>query len=203
MAEELQGLLEKINKEGLEKAELEKKSIIEAAEAKAAEIVKAAEEKAAKITEDASVEAGKLQQKGEAALRQASRDVIISLKKSLEDAVKDALAPVVKADLDSKSLAPIVEAMVKGFADNKFEVGSGIEVLLSEADKNALDATAFAALKKSFSTEVTLTPVKGISGGVKVGIVGDDAKFDITDETVTELICAYLSPQLVSVINEG
>ncbi len=203
MAEELQGLLEKINREGLEKAEQEKKAILEAAEIKAAEIVKAAEEKAAQLATAADADAAKLQQKGEAALRQASRDVVISLKKSLEEALEGALSPVVKAGMSSDSIANVIEAMVKGFVANGFDLGKGVEVLLSEADKNALEASAFAALKNELSTEVVLKPVKGISGGIKIGVVGEDAKFDITEETVTELLCAYLSPQLVTVIQEG
>ena len=57
MSEDLQGLLEKINREGVEKAEAKAAEIIAEAKAKAAEIVKAAKDEAAQAKADADAAA--------------------------------------------------------------------------------------------------------------------------------------------------
>ena len=57
MAEELQSLIEKINRDGVEKASAEAERIISAAKEQAAAIVKAANEEAAKSTAAAEADA--------------------------------------------------------------------------------------------------------------------------------------------------
>ncbi|MGL4854894.1 MAG: hypothetical protein ACRC37_06545 [Lentisphaeria bacterium] len=200
MAEDLQGLLERINKDGIEKAGHEKKAIIDAAHAEAKEIVSAAKAQAKKLIEEANHNAEKLVEKGESALAQASRDVIIALKKSMESALELALEPVVKSAMGPATLSNIIETMVKGFVANKFSTDHGINVYLSEEDCKALESASFAAFKEQIGTSITLFPIKGVSGGVQIGVNGTDARFDISDETVKEMICAYLNPQMVKIV---
>ena len=203
MAEEFQGILDKIQKDGQEVAAKAKAAVLTEAKETAEALVSEAKVQAEKIKEDAQKEADLLVQKGNAALAQASRDVIISLKASIEDAVSAALAPVVQSSMDSATLSEVIKAMVKGFADSGFNVDNGIEAVLTESDLKDLEKTAYAALKKEIGTSLTLKPVKSITGGVQVKVTGSDASYDISDETVTEMICAYLNPQIVKVIKNN
>ena len=57
MAEELQSLIEKINRDGIEKAAAEAAKIVSAAKDEAAEIVKSAKDEAAKFAADAKADA--------------------------------------------------------------------------------------------------------------------------------------------------
>ena len=57
MAEELQSLLEKIQNDGIKKAEAERDAIIAQAQAEAADIIKAAEEKAKALRDAAEADA--------------------------------------------------------------------------------------------------------------------------------------------------
>ncbi len=196
----MQGLLERIHQMGTEEADQKKSAIIEAAKTEAANLIKDAEEKAASIVSTAKSEAVKMEQKGQAALQQASRDVIISLKKSVEETVEAALTPIVKAAMTTETIATSVQALVKAFAAAGLDTSKGIELLLTEADKTLLTDSALAAIKKEIGTELTLTPVKTISGGIQIGLVGDDAKYDITAETIAEMLCEFLSPQIVGLI---
>ena len=70
--EDLQSILEKINREGVEKADAEAKRIIDDAKAKAAAIVKEAEDAAAKAKADAARDADASARRGEETLRQAA-----------------------------------------------------------------------------------------------------------------------------------
>jgi V/A-type H+-transporting ATPase subunit E len=203
MAEEFQGILDKIHKDGQEVAAKAKAEVLSKANEAADKIVAEAKEKADQMIQEAQKEADLLVQKGNAALAQASRDVIISLKASIEEAVATALAPVVQSSMDSATLSKIITDMVKGFATSGFDVEKGIEALLPEASLKDLEKTAYAALKDELGSSFVLKPVKSIAGGVQVKMAGSDASYDISAETVTEMICAYLNPQIVKVIKNN
>ncbi len=200
MAEEFQGILEKIQKNGQAVAAKEKAEVLAQAQDEATKLIEAAKKEAAKLIAEAGKEADLLIQKGNAALNQASRDVIISLKSSIEEATEAALAPIVKSSMDVATLSEVIKSMVNGFATSGLNIEKGIDVLLSDADLKALEVTAYANIKKAIGTSLTLKPVKSITGGIQVSITGTDASYDISDETVTEMICAYLNPQIVKVI---
>jgi V/A-type H+-transporting ATPase subunit E len=203
MAEEFQGILDKIHKDGQEVAAKAKAEILSQANDAADKIVAEAKAKSEQMIQDAQKEADLLVQKGNAALAQASRDVIISLKASIEDAVAVALAPVVQSSMDSATLSQIIKDMVNGFATSGFDVEKGIEALLPETSLKDLEKTAYAALKGELGDSFVLKPVKSIAGGVQVKVAGSDASYDISAETVTEMICAYLNPQIVKVIKNN
>ena len=76
MADELQALLDKINDEGIKKAEQQQQAILEQARQEAARIIARAKEQADTLTANAENNAALLTQKGEEALRQAARDKI-------------------------------------------------------------------------------------------------------------------------------
>ena len=85
MSEELQGLLNKIQAEGLEKADNERARLVAEAKAQADAIIADAKAQADKIRKDAEADAEASQKKADAAVRQAARDVIISLKDDLQE----------------------------------------------------------------------------------------------------------------------
>ena len=98
--EDLQGLLEKINRDGVEKAEAEAKRIVDAAKAEAKGIVDAAKAEAEKSRAASEKAASESVARAEETIRQAARDIVIEtresviaiLEKLLTDAVDKALA---------------------------------------------------------------------------------------------------------------
>ena len=83
MAEDVQGLLDKIHNDGIAKAEQEKEAIIAAAREEAARIVAEAKEQAENLKKTAQTEAQADHDKANAAIRQAARDAVIALKADL------------------------------------------------------------------------------------------------------------------------
>ena len=74
MAEELQSLIEKINRDGVEKANAEAARIVAAAKEQAAAIVKEAKEEADKAAKTAKEEADHSAERAKETLRQVARD---------------------------------------------------------------------------------------------------------------------------------
>ena len=68
--EDLQSLLEKINRDGVEKAEAEAKKIVDAAKARASAVMAEAEAAAAKMREDAERDTAAYVARAEESLRQ-------------------------------------------------------------------------------------------------------------------------------------
>lgn len=201
MADELQGLLERINREGIQKTEEETKNLLDKANSDAAKLIEEAKAQAASIVAEAKAEAVKERDKTNAAIKQASRDLLIALRKTVEAELRNVVNAVVQNSLDEQTLSTMIEAMVKGFAD-KGMTDSAVEVLLSKEDAEKLEKSVNGLLKDQIAKGLTLTPAAGVSAGIKIGLEGNDAKFDITDDTLTELICAYISPKLSALIKE-
>ena len=78
--EDLQSLLEKINRDGVEKAEAEAKKIVAAAQAKADEIVKNAQAAAAKAKAEAQTESEAYAARAAETVRQSARDIVLGVK---------------------------------------------------------------------------------------------------------------------------
>ena len=92
MAEDLQSLLDKINAEGVKKAETAAARIIEDAKKQAQEIRREAEEQAAQTVKNAAEQAAALEARAEAAVGQAARDVLLQLQNELQLRIEKAVA---------------------------------------------------------------------------------------------------------------
>ena len=115
MSEDLQSLLEKINREGVEKARAESDRIVAEAKAKAAEIVKAAEEQSAKAKADADQASKDYAARAEETIRQAARDTVLSVEASVTALLEKTLArDVDRALADEKTVGALVADAVKG-----------------------------------------------------------------------------------------
>lgn len=108
--EDLQSILEKINREGVEKAEAESARIVGAAKEKADAIVREANEAAKKAKADAEREAKASAERGEAALRQVARDIVISVEGAVTSMLTNILARNVDAALSDGATAAAVAA---------------------------------------------------------------------------------------------
>jgi V/A-type H+-transporting ATPase subunit E len=91
MAEDIQGLLNRIQSDGIEKAEAEKKRILDNAKQQADELVAKAKAEAEAIMKSAREEAVISENKGKAAVKQAARDVILSLQTELQKCTRSPL----------------------------------------------------------------------------------------------------------------
>ena len=110
--EELQSLLEKINREGIEKAEAEAAKIIAEAKAKAEAIVKNAEAEAEKAKAEAEKNAAAFAERGAESVRQAARDTLISVRESVSSMLENLLAKNVDAALADEKTAAVIMAIV-------------------------------------------------------------------------------------------
>lgn len=190
MAEELQSLIERINRDGVEKATAEAERIISAAKDQAAAIVKAANDEAAKSAASAEAEAKASAERAKETLRQAARDAVITV----EGAVSALLEKILSANVDAALSDPATAAAIAGEAVRDIvasgEINAGAKV--AEALKSQL------AAKSNFT--VVMDEVTG--SGFTVKLDGGRVEHNFTGATVAAELAKRLRPDLAALMKD-
>jgi len=197
MATELNSLIQKIKEEGVEEAKKSSRNIIADAERKAGEIIDGARKKKAAIVESGEKEAADLKKSGEAALRQASRDCLLSLRREVIKLFDNITKCEISQKLSSEDLKGIIIKTIENFKKGE---AINIEVLLNKKDKDALEETLLHALKKDLKKGVTFKVSSSIKNGFRIGEKGKDFYYDFTDEAVAEAFSLYLNPKIAKIL---
>lgn len=201
MAVELQGVLNRINEDGIAAAEAEKQKILEAARKEAAAITDRAKADAEKVVAEARRQAATLQASGEAGLQQAARDVMISLEGQIRGLLDQAADAAVGAAITPEALAEIVVALARSYAEKQGTVTS-LELLAAPDQVDALQALLQSKLSEQLRTGLTIKPVAAIDSGIQVSFDGAALVHDFTSEAIAEMLCAYLNPRILAIIRK-
>ena len=200
MSEDIQGLLDRIQSDGIEKAEAEKKRILDAAKQEAAEIITKARTEAAGIIKEAEESAAISESKGNAAVKQAARDVILSLQsdlqKRLENLVRESIGQSMTPELMGKIILLMSE---KYITENQ---NSELEVLLSAGDAAKMETALKAGLLSNLKNHPVIKISNSLASGLKIGVKGTDLFFDFSDDALTDVICSYAGPKISAVMKD-
>ena len=186
--EDLQSLLEKINRDGVEKAEAEAKKIIDEATAKAAAIVKTAREEADKAKAEAEKSAAASADRAAETIRQAARDVVIGVRDSLEALLERLLIKDVdKALADEKTATALVAKAIEEMS-GPGEITCGAK-LASALKSQVSDLKSFTVV-----TDDTL------GTGFTVKTDGGRVEHAFTVETIAAELAKRLRPDLAALL---
>ncbi len=188
MAEDLQSLLEKINRDGVEKAQATADGIISDAKKRALEIVRAAQEEAAKAKIDAEKSAADYSARAAETIRQAARDTVLKVETAVTTLLEKALAKDVDAALsDEKVVCALVAEAVK-------DVTGDAEIACREKLVGALKAQL--ASKKNLTVVMDET----LGTGFSVKTDGGRVEHAFTGEVLTEELAKRLRPDLAKLV---
>jgi V/A-type H+-transporting ATPase subunit E len=188
MSEDLQSLLEKINRDGVEKAKAEAARIIAEAKAKADALVKSAAEEAERAKADAKKAAEDYTARAEETIGQAARDTVLKVKASVSALLENALAKDVDRALsDEKTVTALVADAIKGL------VGP-VEV--------AVNPKLAAALKAQLAAQGSVTVVtdEDIGAGFSVKTDGGRVEHTFTEDAIAAEIAKRLRPELAKLV---
>ena len=191
MEQQIQDLIASIRKEGIEEAKKESERIINEAKASAADIVAKAESERDKILENAKKSIALERQSSEAAIKQAARDVSLSLKKSIEESFQAILSQKVDAALSEDLLVRVLETVIKAEVTS-----SDVYVELSEKDFKALVAQLAETFKAQVKNGMEFRTSSSLSSGLRV--IEKDGSFyvDMSGDECSKLLFPYLSASL-------
>ena len=199
MAEDLQGLLNKIHTDGIQKAEEEKAAIIADAKKEAAKIIADAKAQAETDSEKAKAFAAAEQDKAFKAIQQASRDAVIALKADLL-----AKLNAVARDCAAKAMTPglmgqIILEMAKASRQNPSS-DAGIELLLPQKEQGEVESVLKSALLADLKANPKINLTNEFGAGLQISFADNEVFFDFSDEALADILCKFVGPKLAAVI---
>ncbi len=198
---QLQELIDRIKKEGVEAAEVQADEILESAKVEAEKIISDAKAKAEKIMSDAKTENERIVKSGEDAIRQACRNLLISFRESVSKEVRAIVGESVTSVYSSDALSQIIIKAVECWTEKPDT--EEIAVILSSEDLEKLEDTVRDALRAKMLTGVTLKANDYLDGGFRIAVNGDGAYYDYSAEAVTDMLSDYLSPGITALLKEA
>ena len=192
----LESLIEKIKKEAIEEGQQAADAIVGKANEQAAAVVDSARTEAEQIVNDAQAEGEKLQENAKHALRQAARDVELLLKEQLTALFDRVFKRAVGAALGPEFLEGIILKLVDEWAKE-----GAVEVVVSQADKEQLEALLFSHLEEDLKQSVTLQASHAVARGFRFELKGGSVYSDFTDETIADALKAFINPSLQAILN--
>lgn len=188
MAEDLQGLLEKINRDGIEKAEAEASRIVLEAEKQAAGIVAAAEAEAAKTREEAEKAAAAYETGAKERVAQAARDIVNETGAAVGKLLEKILAEDVEKALGDESTAVAL-------------VAQAVKEIAGEAEISAGERIA-AALKAQLASrsEIKVSIANAPKAGFTITTDGGRVEHSFTTEAIAGELARRLRPDLAALL---
>ena len=196
MAEDLQTLIDRIQKEAVDKAEAQSSAIIAKAKEEAASIIKNAEAEAAAKLEKADKDAEVYTERSERALEQAARDVLISVGRRFEKIVSDIVALQVEKNLSEATVKEMLLALAKNY-------NSDLAVVFSDADKAKLTSCVTGEFAKELGKGVKVESDSGIKFGFRVKVENGKISHEFTAPEIASALSSMVRPQIAKVVSSA
>jgi V/A-type H+-transporting ATPase subunit E len=194
---QLQELIDKIKKDGIESASEEAFRIKAQAESDAKSIVEAARKEGADIVARGKADAERLEKAGIAALEQASRNLVLAFKGEIEALLSRIVAAKVDAAYGDEALKTIIPDLVKNWAAKGVD---SLDLILGEESLGKLRSYFDSRLAAEISKGVELKSNRNLGAGFHIANKDGSAYYDFSAESVAELLSAYLNPRLSEIL---
>jgi len=197
MSQDIKDLIQKIQEEGLQAAEDKARAIEEKAKEEAAAILEKAKLEAEKIIAEAKEKIEKEEAASVASLRQAGRNLLLSLRQEIDAMVEKLLVSSVRQAFSPEELVKTISALIK----ESVKQGEGaIVVSLNKDDLHKIEKAILSELKEEAKKGLTLKAFGDISGGFIISFDSGKSHFDFTDKALAEYLGQYLRPRLVEIL---
>jgi V/A-type H+-transporting ATPase subunit E len=197
---QLQELLDRIKRDGVEAARAEAARIIATAEARAKELLAEAERQARTTLDRAAADARRMEEAGRAALSQASRDLLLGFRDQLRSLLDALIRADTAAGYGPEVLSEVIPAVVKALAQSGTE---DLAVLVPPAMLAKLDARMISRLAAELTKGVELRPSPALDAGFRVSAKDGSAYVDFSAEALAELLSLHLNARLSQILKDA
>ena len=191
MAEELQQLLEKIQRDGVDKANAEAAAIVAKAKSEAEALVKKAQEDAAAAEAKGKADAEAYAARARETIAQAARDTVLKVKDDVTKLLTKLLAQDVTAALATEAV-PIAAAAVKELVTGTATAEVAASAKLVDALRAQLAAQAQGGVKV-VADEMT-------GAGFTVKLDNGRVEHDFTDAAIANALAQHLRADLAALL---
>lgn len=198
MAEELQHLIERIQREAVDTGAQKASELVTQAKAQAAALIQAAEQQAQALIQKAEQDAQQYTQRSQQTLHQAARDVLIGVGQGVESIFSRLITEGVQQTLTPEAMRDLLVKMMESYA------GSGkVEVLVNPKDQEKLLAHVKAALAQHLQKGLTVSGDERVGKGFQVSLDGGRVKHQFTPEAIAEALSNFLRPALAEIVYDA
>ena len=201
MAEELQHLIERIRKEGVESGEKAAESLVAEAKQKAAKIVADAQKQAKDLVAKAEADSAAFAERGRATLQQAARDLLISIGGAVGKVVGGIVEAKVGAALTPDLMAQMLLKLAEAYA--KDGGAGGMVAMLGEADAAAVKAAFAKEYQNKLAAGIQIESDREIFQGFRAGAKDGQVFHDFTKEAIAESLANFLRPELAQIVKKA
>jgi V/A-type H+-transporting ATPase subunit E len=194
---QLKELIEKIKAEGVSEAEEKANHIISEANKQAFEIIEKAKKEAAVLIVKAEADKKQFENSGMEALKQAGRDLILTMRSNLTSIFDSLIKREVSSALSNDVMLELIPLIVREWSVKKIDQ---IEIFLSKEDKSKLENNLLNKLSSEIRKGIIIKPHPGIKSGFRIAEKNSGSFYDFTDEGIAESLAQYLNPVLAEII---
>ena len=198
---QLQELIDKIKKDGIESASAETARLKKEAEAEAARIIATAQKEAADIVNRGKADAERTEKAGVAALEQASRNLILAFKGEIQALLDKVVAQASASAYGEDTLKNALPDILKAWSSKAGN--EALDVLLPEGELKKLQSWFNEKLAAELKKGVELKAVRNLGAGFRISNKDGSAYYDFSAESVAQLLSAYLNPRLAEILNNA
>ena len=199
MPEDLQALIDHLQRDAVEEGRRRASAIVAEAQAEADAKLRAAEAEAARLVRDAERDAEVFTERATVALEQAGRDLLIDVRQAIDEL----LSGLIHASLDEELRPGLLAEMLVKMAD-AYTAHGGRErrmaVLLNEDDLDALTNLYVQRYRERMAQGVELRLDDGVRRGYRVQMVDENVTHDFTIDAIAEELSRYLRPRLAEML---
>jgi V/A-type H+-transporting ATPase subunit E len=193
---QLQELIDKIKRDGIESASTEAAQLKAQAESEAKHIVEAARKEAEAVIAKAKADAERFEKAGIAAVGQASRNLVLAFKGEIQAVLDKIVKTELTASYSDDVLKTALPDIIKGWAGSN----ESLALILNEAQLKKLEAYFNEKLGAELKQGLELKSDRKLGAGFKIANKDGSAYYDFSAESVAELLSAYLNPRLAEIL---
>jgi len=201
---QVQELIDKIRKDGIDSASQEAAGIKSDASAEAKRILDSARKEAADMVEAAKRDAERSEKAGIAALEQAARNLVLVFRDEVQALLDKIVAREVNSAYDGDVLKKALPELISAWGKKGAASGAdSLDVLLGDATLGQLRSFFEDKLASELKSGLEMKPDSGVSSGFRIANRDGSAYYDFSGESVASMLCAYLNPRLAEIMSSA
>jgi V/A-type H+-transporting ATPase subunit E len=197
---QVQELIDKIKKDGIETASNEAARIKSEAETEGRRILEAAKKEADDIISRGKHDAERSEKAGIAALEQASRNLVLAFKDEIQSLLDRIISEHVSANYGDDVLKAALPDLLKAWAEKG---SSELSVILPESELGKIQSFFSEKLTGALWKGVELKSSRKLSSGFHISNKEGSVYYDFSAEAVANLLSTYLNPKLAEILKNS
>jgi V/A-type H+-transporting ATPase subunit E len=197
---QLKELIDTINRDGVDKVRQESELLLNQAREQAEAVVAEARAQADELLANARREQERIELSGRASLKQASRDLMLGIRKQLEAIFSALLKEKTREVLNDNEITTAIAAMISNWTPERRDQ---IELLLPQSQFDAMAKALRKALAGKIATGIEIKAAAEVVNGFRVIEKDGKAYYDFSAASIAESLSLFLNPLMAKIVADA